>query len=653
MCGICGVVYRDRERIPEPTDVARMRDAMRHRGPDEAGIWTDKGVGLGHRRLRIIDLASGQQPLSNEDGQIQVVFNGEIYNFRTLRNQLQASGHKFASRSDTEVIVHLYEEVGSDFPRHLEGMFAIALWDQRKRSLWLARDHLGKKPLHYYEDSEKLVFASDLHAIREYPGVNIEVAEEAILDFLHLGYIPAPATIYRQVRKLMPGHAACWQGELRKPKAYWTLPAPSVGSWSWPEACDAFRERFEDAVRRRLVSDVPLGAFLSGGLDSSAVVAAMCRVAEKPIRTFTIGFGERSHDESADARRVAEYLGTDHVELTAEAPTIDLLPQIVRFMDEPMADSSALPTFLVCRLAREYVTVALSGDGGDELLGGYRRYFPDRRDQRFLRLPPGLRNRLARMARSFPRWMPAREYLQYIGLDSLSRYSAWIRLTTRDRLRGLLHPELACRLDHHNPQEWLRKLDTDSGANHPAHRFTYIDYHSYLLNDILVKVDRMSMASSLEVRCPLLDRQLVELVSTFPPEFRASQDERKRVLRAVAGPWLPPGTLDKPKHGFSVPIAAWFRRAVGGQVETVLLDPAARTKAFVEERAVRALIDDHRTGRGDHSSLLWALMCLELWLGQTAPQRWETEAVGSLQSSRSRDLAGRCGPIEHGAQAGR
>jgi asparagine synthase (glutamine-hydrolysing) len=620
MCGICGVVFADPDLPPGREALFGMRDVMRHRGPDEAGAYVAPGVGLGHRRLSVIDLSSGQQPITNEDGSIQVVYNGEIYNFLELRARLEAKGHRFTTSCDTEVIVHLYEEVGGDFPRHLDGMFAIALWDERERALWLARDHLGKKPLFYYEDAGKLVFASELTAIFQYPGVSVHLSETAVLDYLHFGYVPAPHTIFREIHKLRPGHLACWKTRLQPSRSYWTIPEPKEQQWNWGEACDAFRETFEHAVRRRLVSDVPLGAFLSGGLDSSAVVAAMSRVSPEPVRTFTIGFGEESHDESADARRVADFLGTRHVELQAEAPTIDLLPEIVRYMDEPMADSSALPTFLVCRLAREHVTVALSGDGGDELLGGYRRYFPDSRDQRFLRIPAPVRTGMGAVATLFPDWAPAKRYFQYIGKDSLSRYFIWIGIARADLVRKLLTPELAGRLKGHTPFGPLRALDRSHQLREPAHRFTFLDYHSYLPNDILVKVDRMSMASSLEVRCPLLDRHLVELVSTFPAAFRATQGERKRVLRAVAGPWLPPGTLDKPKHGFSVPIEVWFRRQSVRYIESVLLDSQARSRGLFREAVVGKVLERHRGGRADHSPLLWALLSLELWLRRVSPK---------------------------------
>jgi asparagine synthase (glutamine-hydrolysing) len=619
MCGICGVVYNESGAAPRQDALLAMREAMHHRGPDEAGLYVGPGIGLGHRRLRIIDLSNGRQPIANEDGQIQVVFNGEIYNFRELRARLEARGHRFTTRSDTEVIVHLYEEVGGDFASHLEGMFAIALWDARKRSLWLARDHLGKKPLFYYEDPEKLVFASELKAVLAYAAVPVHVSLDAVLDYLHFGYVPAPRTILREVHKLPPGHVACWKNGLQEPQSYWEVPLPREEPWGFEDACDAFREAFEHAVRRRLISDVPLGAFLSGGLDSAAVVAMMSRVSSEPVRTFTIGFGETSHDESADARRVAGHLGTQHTELRAEAPTIDLLPEIVHYMDEPMADSSALPTFLVSRLARTHVTVALSGDGGDELLGGYRRYFADRRDQRFLRIPRPVRAGMGAVAGYCPDWMPAKRYFQYVGKDSMSRYLSRISLASTDLLRKLVAPGLVERLAAHPAFEPLRAMDHALGRGEPAHRFTYIDYQSYLPNDILVKVDRMSMASALEVRSPFVDHRLLELVSTFPASFRATQRERKRVLRAVAGPWLPPETLAKPKHGFSVPIDVWFRRQAVSYVESVLLDRQARSRGLFRERAVGSLLRRHQAGRADHSPLLWALLCLELWLSRVVP----------------------------------
>jgi len=622
MCGIVGIFDTREPRDPDRELLRRMNRAQFHRGPDEGGEHFAPGIALGHRRLSIIDLSSGQQPLYNEDRTVVTVFNGEIYNFAELVDELKAAGHVFVTHSDTEVIVHAWEQWGPDCVLRFNGMFAFAVWDARQQVLFLARDRLGKKPLYYAQLADgRVLFASELKSILEDPTVPRQVEATAVEDYLALGYVPDPKSILRAVRKLPPAHTlllrrGAGHGE---PRAYWDMPFHSEVPSTMAEAQVQLIERLREATRIRLMSEVPLGAFLSGGVDSSAVVALMAGLSKEPVRTCSISFAAREYDESEYANQVAQKFGTDHFVRQVDTDDFGLLDRLAGVYDEPFADSSAIPTYRVCELARTRVTVALSGDGGDEALAGYRRYKWFMNEERVRRmLPDSVRMPVFGLAGSLypkldwaPKFLRAKSTLEAIGRDSIDGYFHGVSIST-DRLRSELYStDFKRKLDGYGAVEVLRKHAAKSPARDPLGMVQYVDFKTYLPGDILVKVDRASMAHSLEVRCPILDYKFLEWTSGLPAEWKLHHGVGKYVFKKSLEPYLPENILYRQKMGFAVPLAAWLRGPLKDRLRERLLGADAEQGGIFSRASVERLVQQHTTGSRDHSSILWAMLMLD------------------------------------------
>lgn len=617
MCGIAGIFEYEANGAVSADVLVRMCQVIRHRGPDDQGIYCRGQIGLGARRLSIIDLATGHQPLSSEDGSVWVAFNGEIYNFRELRPPLEAKGHRFSTSTDTEVIVHLYEEHGVDFVRHLRGMFGIALWDARARQLLLVRDRLGIKPLYYWAQSHRLLFGSELKCLLQVPGGRPSVDLEAVNRYVSLGYVPEPGSIFQGISKLPPGHMLIARPGVVEVRPYWELPWPDESAPpSEEECCERLRELLLESVRLRLISDVPLGALLSGGLDSSTVVALMTRLINRPVKTFSIGFAEKDFSELAYARQVAKHLGTEHHELVVEPKACDLVKQLMGYFDEPFGDPSAVPTFLVSQLARESVTVALSGDGGDELFAGYDRYQEARRHQVYDWLPQPLRrNVLLPLSDRLPYFMYGKNYLHHIALDDgLERYLNATMLPLPMKQRLVSREFLAC-VGSLDCSKVFRQVIPNGHARPLLERIVYLDTKTELPGDILAKVDRMSMAHSLEVRVPLLDHAFVEFVARLPMHHKLRGNVTKYIFRKAFGDLLPPEIWRRPKMGFALPIRHWFAGDLREFVYDALLGAGAAQRGYFDKLFVEGLLHEHERGRRDNSYFLWRLLALEMWHG--------------------------------------
>ena len=625
MCGICGELTFDGAPVRPETLVA-MRDRLEHRGPDDTGVFVsdDGRAGLGFRRLAIIDLSPlASQPMANEDGAVRVAFNGEIYNFASLRSRLLARGHLFRSQSDTEVLVHLYEEAGPTFVEEIDGMFAIAIWDARARRLVLARDRAGKKPLYVYQDSRRVVFGSEIKAIFAHPDVKIEMDERQIGPYFTFGYVPHPSTFYRGITQVDPAGVVVIDERGRiESRKYWQLTFPQEGQELEVDpraAREHVRELVTAAVSRRLVSDVPLGAFLSAGIDSTIVVGVMSRLMGEPVKTFTIGFeGAPAFDETAAARRVAERFKTDHTEFRVKPSAVDLIDKLIWHHDGPFGDSSAIPTFLVSELTRKHVTVVLTGDGGDELFAGYLRFqaaLAAGRVPRFAKplaevglalLPdaPHERHLLAR----------ARRFVKFMHLPLVERLVRWNSIFSDD-LTSIVYGA-----DVH-PLAHLSAAIESAHAASPLNRLLAANYASYLPDDLLVKTDRCTMANSLEARCPLLDTALTEYAASLPDSFKLDGRRTKAVLRDAFSDLLPAEIDRRPKTGFGVPLDAWFREELRDYVRDQLLGSSAASQPYLKSAAVEGLIDAHQNGRVNAGHRLWTLVCFERWLQQF---RWWT-----------------------------
>ena len=629
MCGICG--YLSREGAAAAEAVRAMAGTLAHRGPDGEGLHVDGPVALGHRRLSIIDLSeAASEPMTNEDGSLWLTFNGEIYNFREIRRELEAR-HRFRSRSDGEVILHLYEEKGDEAVGALDGMFAFALWDAKRRRLLLARDRAGKKPLVYHDGPKVFAFASETKALLAHPGVPHERDPEALPLFLTYGYVPTPGTFYRGIRALPPGHSlVVTEAGAEAPKRYWRARFRSSGTGqdrggaARPVATDAeaeerFRSLLRAAVERRLVADVPLGAFLSGGLDSSTVVALMAESAGGRVKTFTIGFaGHSEYDERAHARVVAERFSTEHTEFVVEPKALDLVDRLVWHHDGPFGDSSAVPTYLLSELTRTQVTVALNGDGGDEVFAGYLRLYGGAVSERVPRTAfRALRGLLSLLPEPSDRKHPlrfAKRFAEAGSLPLLERYLRWNGYFTAD-LPSMLKPELAAALDRERLLESFR-VSYAAGEGSALARLLQVNFETYLLDDLLVKMDRMSMAHGLEARSPFLDTAVVEFGASLPDRLRMRFGKGKILLRRAMKGILPDSIMARGKMGFGAPLGAWFRSDLGGFVRERLLDPASPIYEVLQPGPVAELLERHGEARADLSAQIWALLTLESWLRQ-------------------------------------
>lgn len=622
MCGITGIFDP-----AGPSEISRallecMNDAQFHRGPDEGGVHIEPGVGLGHRRLSIIDLSGGKQPLYNEDESVVVVYNGEIYNFQGLSEELQALGHRFRTHCDTEVIVHAWEEWGADCVSRFRGMFAFAIWDRNRQTLFLARDRLGIKPLFYaYLPGGQVIFASELKSLYLHPDLPREMDPRAVEEYFGYGYVPEPRTILKHAFKLPPGHhLSLGRGRpSAEPVEYWDIPFKQRPGGSETDLQEELIERLREAVRIRLISEVPLGAFLSGGVDSSAVVAMMAGLSQVPVNTCSISFGDAKFNESDFARRVAQRYDTAHRVEQVDTDDFDLIGKLADLYDEPYADSSAMPTYRVCELARRQVTVALSGDGGDENLAGYRRYRWHTYEERARSLLPlSLRRPMfGLLGRAYPKldWAPkvfrGKSTFQALAWDNVEGYFHSVSVLHDGMREKLFSDAFKRELQGYRAVEVMRRHAQRAPTDHPLSLVQYLDMKTYLVGDILTKVDRASMAHALEVRVPILDHELVEWMSSLPPDLKLRGREGKYLFKKALEPYLPEDILYRPKMGFSVPLASWFRGPLRERVKDAILGPALADTGLFNREYLEHLVTHHQSGVRDYSASLWSLLMFE------------------------------------------
>ena len=619
MCGIAGFVESSRAGAPLTADdsralVHRMCDVIRHRGPDDEGAWVADGVALGMRRLSIIDLSSGHQPIHNEDRSVWIVFNGEIYNFPELRRELEAAGHRFYTSTDTEAIVHAYEQWGAAAIARLRGMFGLAIWDLRSRTLLVARDRIGIKPIYYAEANGRLYFGSELKSLLQAPDVPRAIDLDALDHYLSFLYTPRDGSIFSSVRKLPPGHVLTWRDGRVTIDQYWSIPAAESFRGTEADAVAQLRAVLSDAVRCHLLSDVPLGAFLSGGIDSSLVVGLMAEATGQRVKTFSIGFDEPAFDELEHARRVAEHFATDHHEFVVKPDALDILDRVVSHFDEPFADASAIPTWYVSEMARRHVTVVLSGDGGDELFGGYDRYLPHPRVVAFDRYSPGALRRVAAIAASrLPHGARGKNFLRHVSRDQQGRYIDAIRFFGVDEKPELLAGDVWRQLRGPDPETRLARQFDRFAALPWASQMMRFDAETYLPEDVLTKVDRMSMAHSIESRVPLLDNEVIDFAATLPAGLKIKDGRRKHVLKEVAATLLPADIVTRRKQGFGVPLEVWFRGGMRELFADTLLSASSLQRGFFEPAFVKRIVAEHACGKRDHSLRLWQLVVFETW----------------------------------------
>jgi asparagine synthase (glutamine-hydrolysing) len=644
MCGIAGIMDSTGSRPIDRALLQAMTDRIAHRGPDGSGFHVGPGIGLGHRRLAIIDVARGHQPLYNEDDTVAVTYNGEIYNFQEIAAELAAKGHRFRTHSDTEVIVHAWEEWGERCVERFRGMFAFALWDDNEKTLFLARDRLGKKPLYYaILDDGLLLFASELKALLVHPGLPRRLDPTAVEDFFAFGYVPETKAIYETVQKLPPAHTLTVRRGRPPPppREYWDLAFHDPGAMREEEACEALVTRLREAVKIRLISEVPLGAFLSGGVDSSAVVALMADGAPEPVNSFSIGFKQADYDETSYAERIAAQYRTNHISRIVDADDFDLIERLAGIYDEPFADASAMPTFRVCALARERVTVALSGDGGDELLAGYRRYRWHSREEALRgALPDGLRRAVfGTLGRIYPKadWAPRRlrakaTFLE-LAASELDGYFANVSRLDDGTRRQLYAPSLTRELQGYHAREQLARYFDKAPTDDALLRAQYVDLKTWLPGDILVKVDRAAMATSLEVRAPLLDHEFAEWTAGLPPSLKLHRGVGKYVFKRALAGRVPDDILYRPKQGFGVPLASWFRGPLRDRVREVVDSPRLRETGWFNHAFIDEAASQHASGRRDYSTLLWSLMMFDTFLrdvhgrSEAMPRREQRRSV--------------------------
>ena len=630
MCGIVGIFDMREKRSIDESLLTRMNETQFHRGPDEGGIHIESGLGFGHRRLSIIDLSTGQQPLFNEDGSVVVTFNGEIYNFPELSVELKNAGHTFKTHSDTEVIVHAWEEWGEKCVNRFRGMFAFAVWDRNKQTLFLARDRLGKKPYYYAMLNDGVfVFGSELKSLLVHSEISRELDPRAVEDYFALGYVPDPRTIFKSICKLPPAHTLTLiHGKpLGQPREYWDISfEPVMTGMSEQDVAEELIERLKESTRVRLMSEVPLGAFLSGGVDSSAIVAMMAQIdPEHPVNTCSIGFDDPKYNETEFARMVADRYKTNHHQDQVNPNDFDLLDKLTDLYDEPFADSSAIPTYRVCELAKRQVTVALSGDGGDENFAGYRRHRWHMNEESIRRcLPQGIRGPMfGLLGQLYPKldWAPrifrARSTFQALARDSAAAYMHSMSIVYDDLRTRLFSDGFKKKLNGYHAEEIFRHYLNKAPTDDPLSLIQYLDFKTYLPGDILTKVDRASMAHALEVRVPILDHKFVEWVSGLPPEIKLKGQEGKYIFKKALEPHVPNDVLYRPKMGFAVPLAAWFKGPLKDRVREALTSKYLEETAVFNMPFIKRMVDEHQRGQREHSAALWSLLIFESFLRRT------------------------------------
>ena len=620
MCGIVGIVRSDKSDIDEAV-LGRMCAAISHRGPDDDGFYVNGPVGLGMRRLAIIDLKSGQQPIHNQDRTAWIVFNGEIYNYRELRDKLEKLGHSFYTNSDTEAIVHAYDQYGADCPKHLRGMFAFAIWDERTQELFIARDRVGKKPLLYAEVKGQFIFGSEFSALLQHPDIGKEIDFEALNQYLSFMCVPAPLTAYQAIRKLEPGHSLRYRKGETRIERYWQPDFSKKIDISEQEAGERTIAILREAVKVRLMSEVPLGAFLSGGIDSSAVVALMAEESSTPVKTFSIGFEEQDFSELHHARRVAEHVGADHHEFIVRPDALEVLPVLVEHYGEPYADSSAIPTYYVARETRKHVTVALNGDGGDESFAGYERYAAMRLAEQYHRIPAMLRESVVRQAIEL---MPSSEtkrsrirdvkrFIQSASLPKVERYLNWVSIFDRQAKQDLFTENFTRQTQGDSAARILDPWFARANGSGVVDAVLLADIMTYLPNDLLVKVDIATMANSLEARSPFLDHHVIEFAASLPEKYKLRGFTTKYLLKQMLRKLLPAENLDRRKMGFGVPIGHWLRGKLQPFLRETLLAEASLKRGLFRPEGVKRLVELHTRGERDYSPQLWTLLMLELW----------------------------------------
>jgi len=620
MCGITGIVRNDRRDVDEAL-LARMCASIRHRGPDDDGFYVKGPVGLGMRRLAIIDLKSGQQPIHNQDRTAWIVFNGEIYNYRELRDGLEKLGHTFYTNSDTEAIIHAYDRYGADCPSYLRGMFAFAIWDERSQQLFLARDRVGKKPLLYAQVNGQFVFGSEFSALLQHPDIGKDIDAEALHHYLSFMCVPAPLTAYRAIRKLEPGHSLRYRKGEIEIERYWQPDFSKKIDIGEEEAGRRAIEILRDAVKVRLMSEVPLGAFLSGGIDSSAVVALMSEESSGPVKTFSIGFEEQDFSELQHARRVAEHVGADHHEFIVRPDALEVLPILVEHYGEPYADSSAIPTYYVARETRKHVTVALNGDGGDESFAGYERYAAMRLAERYHRIPSVLRETVMRQAIALipssetkrGRVRDLKRFIQAASLPKVERYLRWVSVFDAEAKQDLYSADFLRQTQSVSATGMLAPWFARANGSGIVDAALLTDIMTYLPNDLLVKVDIATMAVSLEARSPFLDHHVMEFAASLPEKFKLRGLTTKYLLKRMLKKLLPAENLDRRKMGFGVPIGHWFRGKLQPFLRETLLTETALNRGLFKREVVKRLVELHTRSERDYSHQLWTLLMLELW----------------------------------------
>ncbi len=621
MCGIVGIASANSGRIDRET-LQKMNRAILHRGPDDDGFYLNKNVGLAMRRLSIIDVAHGKQPMNNEDKTAWIVFNGEIYNFQELRKDLQNEGNKFYTNSDTEVILHLYDKYGVDCVQHLRGMFAFAIWDEREKSLFIARDRVGKKPLLYaHQPNGDLIFGSEFRALLAHPEISREIDNQAIHHYLSYLCVPAPLTAYKQIRKLEPAHWLRWKNGQIETRRYWSPDFHRKIKITEQEAEEETLRLLRESTKLRMIAEVPLGAFLSGGVDSSVVVALMAEESPQPVKTFSIGFEEEDFSELKYARRVAEHIGAEHHEFIVRPNALEVLPTLVEHYGEPYADSSAIPTYYVAKETRKHVTVALNGDGGDESFAGYERYLAMRLSEKYHKIPGLLRKGLIENAVNLiptseikrSRARDLKRFLKAASLPKVGRYFHWISAIDRELKENLYTEEFKREIGNSDSAFFIKRWFDKSNGNGIVDATMFTDQMTYLPNDLLVKVDIATMANSLEARSPLLDHKVIEFAASLPENIKLKGAENKSLLKKVGSRLVPREVLYRKKMGFGVPIGHWFRGEMKDYLRENLLSDKFARRGIVKAEIVRQLVDEHIEAKNDSASQLWTLLMLELW----------------------------------------